>query len=420
MTQPHLLTPAGFRANGVYAGIKQKQTNDVGVLACDRPDGAAAAAVFTANKVFAAPIAVGRRHIKSGRLKGIVINSGNANACTGKQGVDDALSMCRLTAQLIGCKPRDVLPGSTGIIGHLLPMPKVHAGIRAAAADLGTSAEHADAFNDAILTTDTRRKFAAARVKIGNKTVTLTGICKGAGMIGPRLAGANGRVLTIGRAPAKRGAQGTMLAYLLTDLDAAPKQLQSLLEAATAVSFNNVTIDNHTSTNDTAVLLASGASGARLKDRASIVRFAGALEAVCTSLAQQIAADGEGATKLVTVQVRGARNVRDANLIARTIADSALVKCALHGNDPNWGRIVSAAGYSGAAFVPEKSVLKLQKTTVYRAGKPIPFDAAAVSASMSAPELLIDLDCKLGDATATVWTCDFSKEYVTINADYHT
>jgi glutamate N-acetyltransferase/amino-acid N-acetyltransferase len=420
MSQLHFLSPSGFRAGGVYAGIKQKKTNDVGVLVCDAPGGASAAAVFTSNKVFAAPVAVGREHVADGSLRAIVINSGNANACTGRQGHRDALSMCTLAAQLLDCDRDDVLPGSTGIIGHLLPMEKVHAGIRAAAADLGSDESHALAFNDAILTTDTKRKFAAARFKLGRQVVTLTGICKGAGMIGPRLAGRDGRTLSIGRAPAKRGAQGTMLAYLLTDADVPARTLQGLLEAATALSFNSVTIDNHTSTNDTAVLLASGQSGARVKDRASVLTFAAALEEICTDLARQIAADGEGATKLVTVRVRHASSDNEAGVIARTIADSPLVKCALHGNDPNWGRIVSAAGYAGVAFDPDRATLKLQGTTVFRGGKPVPFDAAKVSAAMAAAELLIDLDCRLGDADAIVWTCDFSKDYVTINADYHT
>jgi glutamate N-acetyltransferase/amino-acid N-acetyltransferase len=418
MSELHFLSPLGFRAGGVYAGIKQKQTNDVGVLVADAP--ASAAAVFTSNLVCAAPIVVGRKHIASGRLRALVINSGNANACTGKQGQRDALSMCKLTGQLVGCKATEVLPGSTGIIGHMLPMQKVYAGIRAAVADLGNDAAHADAFNDAILTTDTRRKFAAARFKLGRRVVTLTGICKGAGMIGPRLVGPGAKGLRVGRARAKRGGQGTMLAYLLTDAEVPAKLLQGVLEIASDLSFNNVTIDNHTSTNDTAVLLASGASGAKVSDRKSLLTFAAAMEELTTSLAKQIAADGEGATKLVSVRVHGAASDADARLIARAIADSPLVKCALHGNDPNWGRIVSAAGYSGARFNPDRAMLRLQGKAVFSNGVPLRFDAAGLSAAMNAPELLIDLDCRLGRGEATVWTCDFSKEYVTINADYHT
>jgi glutamate N-acetyltransferase/amino-acid N-acetyltransferase len=416
--QLHFLTPAGFRAGGVYAGIKRKQTNDVGVLAVDDPRGAAAAAMFTANVVAAAPILVGRVHVEAGRLRAIVINSGNANACTGRKGVEDAVSMCKLTSQLLGCETEDVLPSSTGIIGHNLPMEKVYLGIRAAAADLGNDLAHAEAFNNAILTTDTRRKFAAAQFKVGRKTVTVTGICKGAGMIGPRMIGPPG--LRVGRAKAKRGAQGTMLAYLLTDADVTGKQLQQVLSAATETTFNNVTIDNHTSTNDTAVMLASGASGAKVSEKKDFIKFAQAVEDVCESLARQIAADGEGATKLVTVVVKRGYDDQHARQIARTIADSPLLKCALHGNDPNWGRIVSAAGYSGAAFDPDRATCKLQGTVVFRNGTPVKFDPDAVSKSMAAPEVVIELDCRLNDGSATVWTCDFSKDYVTINADYHT
>jgi glutamate N-acetyltransferase/amino-acid N-acetyltransferase len=298
----------------------------------------------------------------------------------------------------------DFLPSSTGIIGHLLPMDSVCAGIRAAAVDLGDSESHATDFTNAILTTDTVRKFAAATVRIGGKRVTITGICKGAGMIGPNM-----------KVP-----QATMLAYLLTDAAAAPRVLRKLLQATSERSFNCVTIDNHMSTNDTAVLLASGASGGSLASTALQSKFADALDEVTQSLAQQIAADGEGATKTVTIRVRAARSVVDARTIARAIADSPLVKCAMHGNDPNWGRIVSAAGMCGAAFHPEKSKLTLAGTVVYRHGKPLAFDAAAVSKRLAEKQVIADLHCGIGAGEATVWTCDFSKEYVTINADYHT
>jgi glutamate N-acetyltransferase/amino-acid N-acetyltransferase len=408
----HLLSARGFRAAGVAAGIKISGKPDVGLLVADRP--VAAAAAFTVNKVFAAPIEVGRRHVRGGALRGVVLNSGNANACTGKQGLADATRMCALAAQLTRAKTTDFLPSSTGIIGHPLPMDKVCAGVRAAAADLGDSETHATDFTNAILTTDTVRKFAAATLRVGGKTVTITGICKGAGMIGPRM-----------QVPgAQRLPQATMLAYLLTDAEVEPEFLRIFLQLSTELSFNCVTIDNHMSTNDTAVLMASGASGAKLSDGASQGKFTGALIDVCQSLAQQIAADGEGATKKVTVRVRAAKTDRDARTIARAIADSPLVKCALHGNDPNWGRIVSAAGMCGAAFDPQKAKLTLAGTVVYRAGRPVGFDPDIVSRAMSGKELPIDLHCGMkpepGLGDATVWTCDFSKEYVTINADYHT
>lgn len=398
----HLLSAKGFLANGVAAGIKASKKNDVGLLVAE--EFATAAAAFTTNKVFAAPITIGKKHIREGVLKGVVLNSGNANACTGDQGLDDAWRMCALSAQLTQVDPELFLPSSTGIIGHLLPMDQVFAGIRAAAADLGNSEEHALAFTDAILTTDTVRKFAGATVRIGGKKVTLTGICKGAGMIGPNMA-----------VP-----QATMLAYLLTDAVVPSALLRKLLKQSVDRSFNCVTIDNHMSTNDTAVLMASGYSEARLTSAADQKKFLGALDDLTTSLAKQIAADGEGATQTVTVRVRAAASAKDANLIARSIANSPLVKCAFHGRDPNWGRIVSAAGMCGAKFNPDKAKLTLAGTVVYRNGKPLAFDGAAVSKAMAAKEVAADLHCGAGTGEATVWTCDFSKEYVTINADYHT
>ncbi|MDB5327284.1 MAG: Arginine biosynthesis bifunctional protein ArgJ [Phycisphaerales bacterium] len=398
----HLLSAKGFLANGVAAGIKQSKKNDVGLLVAE--EFATAAAAFTTNKVFAAPIEVGRKHMRQGVLKGVVLNSGNANACTGKQGVADAKRMCNLAAQLTMADGDLFLPSSTGIIGHELPMDQVCAGIRAAAADLGNSEEHALAFTDSILTTDTVRKFAAATVKIGKKTVTLTGICKGAGMIGPNMA-----------VP-----QATMLAYILTDAAVPSAVLRKLLKQSVDRSFNCVTIDNHMSTNDTAVLMASGYSEARITATDNARKLLDALTDVTTSLSKQIAADGEGATKTVTVRVRAASSEADARKIARAIADSPLVKCAMNGNDPNWGRIVSAAGMCGAKFNPDRAKLTLAGTVVYRNGKPAPFDPVAVSEKLKAKEVLADLHCGTGTGEATVWTCDFSKEYVSINADYHT
>ena len=406
MSELHLLSPRGFRAGGAYAGIKSRQINDVGILLCDDPSGATAAAAFTTNQVFAAPIAIGRKHVADGRLRAIVVNSGNANACTGKQGLADAFAMCKLAAAQLGCKPAHVLPSSTGIIGHHLPMAKVARGIVEASQDLGDSSDHALAFADAILTTDTRRKSAAATVKIGRATATIAGICKGAGMIGPRLA--------LGERHA------TMLAYLTTDAQISAPALRKLLAPAVNRSFNAVTIDDHTSTNDTAAILASGAGDAKISTIAAAKKFLAALTDVCQSLARQIAADGEGATKVVRVEVTRAAGDRDAHLIARAIANSPLVKCAMHGNDPNWGRIVSAAGMCGARFDPDRATLKLQSVPVFTRGRPAAFDPAAVSAALAASEVVVALDCGQGKSSATVWTCDLSKEYVTINADYHT
>jgi glutamate N-acetyltransferase/amino-acid N-acetyltransferase len=398
----HLLSPKGFKAAGVKAGIKASGNRDVGLLICDTS--ATAAAMFTENLVVAAPVIVGRKHIKGGKLRGIVINSGNANACTGKQGEKDAIAMCKQTAIAIGCDANEILPSSTGIIGHMLPMEKVSAGITAAAAELGNSAEHSLAFMDAILTTDLRRKNAEAAVMIGKEKIIIAGVCKGSGMIGPRLG----------------PPQATMLAYLTTDVVIAPPLLRKMLAVSCDGSFNAVTVDDHASTNDTAVLMASGASGVKLDSVAAKEKFAAALNEVCQSLAYQIAADGEGATKVVKIIVSGAAKESDAKAMARTIANSPLVKCAMHGNDPNWGRIVSAAGFAGVRFDANKATLKLQGVTVFRAGTPVKFDAAKASELMKQPEVIAELSCGLGKSSATIWTCDLSKEYVTINADYHT
>ena len=406
MPDLHLLSPAGFRATGVYAGIKTKQVPDVGLLVCDAP-APTAAAVFTTNKVFAAPVKIGREHLaeSGGRIRAVVVNAGNANACTGRQGDKDARRMCQFAAGVAGCQEWEVLPSSTGIIGRLMPMEKVERGIVEAGQSLGDGLEHALRFADAILTTDTKRKSAAAEFKLGRQTVTLAGVCKGSGMIGPRLA--------------PKAKHATMLAYLTTDAKVPRALLSSLLAEASDESFNAVTVDDHASTNDTAAIIASGASGATVGGR-DARKFADALKEVCRSLAYQIAADGEGATKVVVVRVRGASTAAAAQAMARAVANSPLVKCAMHGNDPNWGRIVSAAGFSGVEFDPGKCTLTLQGTVVFRNGQPVPFDDATVSESLNAKEVVAELNCRLGKAEATCWTCDLSKDYVTINADYHT
>jgi glutamate N-acetyltransferase/amino-acid N-acetyltransferase len=410
MPHLHLLSPAGFRAAGVHAGLKRRVRPDVGLLICDTL--ATAAAVFTTNQVVAAPVLVGREHITRGRLRGVVVNSGNANACTGKQGDRDARRMCQVAAAVAHCDPAQMLPSSTGIIGRLLPMEKLEQGIIAAGQQLGDSAEHALSFADAILTTDLKRKTAATTFKLGKETVTLAGVCKGSGMIGPRMA------LPARSNPSLRGLHATMLAYLTTDAIVTPALLRRLMAQATEASFNAVTVDDHTSTNDTACLLASGA-GAKITGTAE-KKFAAALNDLCQQLAYQIAADGEGATKVVKITVRSAKTDADAKAMARAIANSPLVKCAMHGNDPNWGRIVSAAGMCGTAFDPNRATLTLQGTVVFRNGQPVGFDAPAVSQLLQAPEVQVDLACRLGKAQSTCWTCDLSKQYVTINADYHT
>jgi glutamate N-acetyltransferase / amino-acid N-acetyltransferase len=408
MASLHLLSPLGFQASGVKAGIKKSGKTDVGLLLCDTL--ATAAAAFTINKVIAAPVKIGQEHIAGGKLRGVIVNSGNANACTGKRGEKDARAMCTLAADSVGCSAEEILPSSTGIIGRFLPMEKIQAGIAAAAEALGNSQDHALAFMDAILTTDLKRKDAAVSFKIGKVTIRLAGVCKGSGMIGPRM-----------RTNVKpQAAHATMLAYLTTDAAAPAPLLRKLLQQSTDASFNCVTVDDHASTNDTACLLASGMGGVKLDSAAATRKFGDALNEVTQSLAYQIAADGEGATKVVKIVVSGATTVLAARAIARVIANSPLVKCAMHGNDPNWGRIVSAAGYAGVPFDPDKCTLKLQGVAVFKAGQPVRFDASQISKALHAPEVTAELICNLGKAQATVWTCDLSREYITINADYHT
>jgi len=402
MGEFHLLSPKGFQAAAVHAGIKTSQTPDVGLLICDTL--ATAAAVFTTNQVVAAPVKIGRRHVAKGKLRGIVVNSGNANACTGKQGENDAIHMCQLAAKIARCSAREILPSSTGIIGHLLPMDKIERGIVQAGQSLGNTIHNALLFAAAILTTDLKRKSAAASFKVGKHTAVLAGVCKGSGMIGPRLGLPH----------------ATMLAYLTTDAHLPATLLRKLLLKAADQSFNAVTVDDQTSTNDTACLLASGASGVRIDSAAAIRSFQAALNEVCQSLAYQIAADGEGATKVVSILVDKAASDSQAALIARSIANSPLVKCAMNGNDPNWGRIVCAAGQTPAKFDPAKAVLRLQGTVVFHKGAPAPFNTHQVSKSLNASEVNVVLTCNIGRGSATCWTCDLSKGYVTINADYHT
>ena len=403
----HLLSPAGFQAGVAACGIKASGRPDVALLVADAP--VACAAAFTTNKMAAAPIVVGREHAAAGRLRAIVVNSGNANAATGPRGVADARRMCRLAADAVGCLEEQVLPSSTGVIGRMLPMDKLAAGIADAAANLGDSAEHAAAFAGAILTTDAGPKTAATTFKLGRETVTLAGVCKGAGMIGPDLVVAK-----------SRPKQATMLAYFTTDAATTPASLRKLLGPAVGRTFNRTSVDGHTSTSDTAVLLASG-RGARIGSTGDAATFLAALTDVAGDLARQIARDGEGATKLVTIRVTGAASERDADAIARTIGASPLVKTAIHGGDPNWGRVVSAAGYAPAKFDPDAATLKIQGKAVFRRGRPAKYDAATVSAAMrDAEDVTLHLECGLGEAAAEHWTCDLSREYIRINADYTT
>jgi glutamate N-acetyltransferase/amino-acid N-acetyltransferase len=387
--------PVGFRAAGVTAGIKSAG-RDVALILSDRP--ASAAALFTSNRVQAAPIAVSREHLRQGQARAIVVNSGNANACTGERGLADARRMAAIAAESLGIAPREVLVASTGIIGHALPMDRIEAGIRQAAAEAGA---HGEAAAEAIMTTDTRPKQIAVEFAVDGRLVRVGGIAKGAGMIAPHLA--------------------TMLAFVTTDAEVWPEVLQASLAASAARTFNCVTVDGDTSTNDTLFLIANGASGVPIRPGSPAHRgFCHALDLVCLHLAKELARDGEGATKLIEIQVHGARSFAQAQKIGRTIANSPLVKTAFFGNDPNWGRILAAAGRAGVPIDPERLALRVADIPLVERGEPLPFDATIASAQMKRPEVTLALDLGLGAVSATVWTCDFSYDYVRINAEYHT
>ena len=406
---PHLLTPKGFAASGVAAGIKRSGKRDVGLLVCTTEDRAVAAAAFSRNRVVSVTVTVGREHTADGHLRAVVVNSGNANSCTGPRGEKDARDTTKLVGELLGCEPADVLPSSTGIIGHHLPMPKLLDGVRAAHGELGTSIDHARAFGEAIVTTDLCEKHAGARGKLDGESFVVAGCCKGSGMIGPMMA--------------VDGPQATMLAYVTTDVTIDPAVLRGCVARATERTFNRTTIDGHASTNDTLLVLASGGGDATVTEE-NVAEFERVLTEVCDRLTYQIAADGEGATKAVTIRVTGGRTEAESAALAMAIAESPLVKTALHGNDPNWGRIVSMAGKAAArddlGLDPDRCTLSICGDRVYADALPLDFDAESLSEKMKAKHVEIVFDAGVGQAEAHVYTCDLSREYITINADYHT
>lgn len=388
--------PAGFRAAAASAGLKQSGESDVAVIASDRP--ASAAAVFTTNRVVAAPVIVSREHLLDGRARAIVVNSGNANACTGARGLEDARRMAAATAAALDIDAGEVLVASTGVIGHHLPIEPVEAAIHHAAGQLtGDGAAAARA----IMTTDTRPKEVAVEVSFGGERLRVGGIAKGAGMIAPHMA--------------------TMLAFVTTDAVVWPEVLQASVRSSVERSLNCLTIDGDTSTNDCLFALANGASGVTASPGLPIHQaLCEGLLYVCEWLARELARDGEGATKLIEVRVNGARSTGQARQVALTIANSPLVKTAMFGNDPNWGRILMAAGRSGVPFDPARLSLTLAGVPVIRGGEPLEFDPRAAREALGTPEVRVDLDLGQGRAGARVWTCDFSYDYVRINAEYHT
>jgi len=390
-------TARGFRAAGISAGIKASGGLDLALLVSETP--AHAAAVFTTNKATAAPVVVSREHLSrsGGVARAIVVNSGCANACTGAEGLQAARDTTAVVAQLVGCRDQEVLVASTGVIGVALPMDKIRAGLPAAfrsiAADQGSLAARA------IMTTDPFPKEAATQIAIGGAGVAIGGMAKGSGMIEPMMA--------------------TMLGFVNTDAAVPAPLLDRALREAVDLTFNAITVDGECSTNDCVMLLANGASGVAIDDR-GYGAFAAGLTAVCRELALGIVRGGEGATKLVTVNVAGAASPEEARKAAKAIANSPLVKTAIHGGDPNWGRLIAVAGRAGVAFDLERAAVTIGGTVLFEAGRPHDERAPEAANYLKGTDLTVLVDLGVGRASSTVWTCDLSAEYVRINADYRT
>ncbi len=393
--------PEGFSAAGVRAGIKSLG-NDMALLVCESK--ATVAGTFTTNQVKAACVRYSQRVVKSGTARAVIVNAGNANACNGEQGDLDNRSMAEQVGELLHISPDQVLTASTGIIGHLMPMAKIEAGVGFAVEQLDRGVETDLSATEAIMTTDIYPKYRAVTVDSESwvAPIRFGGMCKGSGMIAPNMA--------------------TMLAFLTTDAHLPSELLQEALRRAVAVSYNSVTVDGDTSTNDMCILLASGMGGAAISVAgAAFEDFVTALSRFCISLAKEIARDGEGATKLVQVVVKGAETPEAAHKIAKTVAESPLVKTALYGNDPNWGRLLMAAGRAGVPFDADLIDAFIGEFQVCNEGRSVDFDRDGAHAYLKgSKEVEVSLHLHLGEATATVWTCDYSYDYIKINAEYHT
>jgi glutamate N-acetyltransferase/amino-acid N-acetyltransferase len=398
------LLPSGFRYAAVKAGLKKSGRTDFALIVADAP--ASAAAVFTSNKVIAAPLIIDKQHLAAagGRIRLAAINAGNANCAAGQPGLDAAIATCQAAAKIFNCKPEEVFPSSTGIIGVPLPAEKLIAALPEAGAALGSEMDHFLAVAKAILTTDTIEKTAFARFEIpgpsGSQEVRIAALGKGSGMIHPQLV-----------------PHATMLVYILTDAAIEPALLQDYLNNSIDVSFNRISVDGDTSTNDTVLLLASGASEAVIGPNNAA--FAAALTQVCTSLAHQVVADGEGITHVVELRIHGAATDADALKIAKAIAHSPLVKTAWAGNDPNWGRLVAAIGYSGAAIDPNCIDIRFGELPICLNGGRAPqFNEAAAHEYIQQREFSITIEPHQGSGACVFWTTDLTHEYISINADY--
>jgi len=390
-------TPKGFKAAGIFCGIKRKK-KDLALIYSEEP--CTAAGTYTLNKVKAAPLLLTQSVVKkSDFVKAVIINSGNANACTGETGDLDALNMQKWCADKLDIFPKEVLIASTGVIGQKMPMDKIKSGIDEIV-PLVSKTGGLDAA-EAIMTTDTKIKSFALNIKIGSSDVKIGGICKGSGMIAPNMA--------------------TMLAFISTDAEIEKEILQELLSNAVRISFNKISVDGETSTNDMALLLSNGASGIKInKNSDEYISFKNALEDLCKEMAKTIVSDGEGATKLVTINVKNAKSKEDADLVGKSIANSSLVKTAIYGSDANWGRILSAAGQSGADFDPSKVSISFDDLPILLPSYTLAVDEEKASKILSQPSFLINVDLNSGSEETTWWTCDLTEEYIRINADYRT
>lgn len=388
-------SPLGFKAGAVYAGIKSygECPLDLGILVSEKP--CIAAGVFTTNKFRAAPVTLCSEKISKNNISAIIINSGNANAATGARGIKDAEEMISLAANSLNLPEDEVIAASTGIIGKNLPMPLFRENV----SRICPSVDGGHSLAKAIMTTDLLKKEAAVKTKSG---FTIGGIAKGSGMIHPNMA--------------------TMLAFITTDAPVEKGFLGDTFKEVVNTTFNMISVDGDTSPNDSAIIMANGLFGGTTinKDSENATEFTEALKELCTYLAKAIASDGEGATKLIEVRVNGAKNTGDARLAARAVTTSPLVKTAMHGNDPNWGRIIAAAGYSGAEFVQEEADLFIGDMQLLKEGTLIDFDEAKASIIIDSEIVIITLNLNLGDYSATAWGCDLTKEYITINSDYTT
>ena len=391
-------TPKGFRAAGQYVGIKAAGRGlDLALVVSDRP--ATVAAVFTLNRAQAAPVLVSKEHLAAshGTARAVIVNSGCANACTGDVGLQDARDMASLTAALVECPVEQVLVASTGVIGVNLKMDKIRQGLPSTFATLGD--DQGSAAANAIMTTDPFPKEAAALLSINDTLVTVGGMCKGSGMIEPMMA--------------------TMLGFVTTDAAVPQALLTRALKEVVDDTFNAITVDGECSTNDCVMILANGASGVTI-DEDSYEAFADAVRAVCLPLAIGIVRGGEGATKLVTVNVTGAASADDARRCAKAIANSPLVKTAIHGGDPNWGRLIAVAGRAGVAFELERAEVTIGPIVLFKHGRPHDEAAPEAAGYLKHPEVSVGVNLGVGSASSTVWTCDLSADYVRINAEYRT